>query len=98
MVVFGDRNGLRAAMAALLAGSLRASLSRQAEQWQVLAVALFGQPLDRNEAQRGRVHAVALAGRCRTIVEHMAEMRIAMLRACFGTGHKQLAIGVRGDI
>src|SRR5687767_14527426 len=93
----GDKMTVRS-NAALLAGSLLASLGAQAEQWQVLCISLFLQPLDRNKAQRGRVHAIALASWCWPIVEHMAEMRISLLRARLGAGHKQLAISVRGDI
>ena len=45
-----------------------------------------------HEAQRHRVHAIAQAGRFRTVVEHVTEMRVAQGAAHLGARHAEHAI------
>src|SRR5512147_1227885 len=54
------------------------------EERLVLAVALLLQLVGRDEAQRGRVEAVAEAGRLRPVGEHVAEVGAGVLRADLG--------------
>ena len=54
------------------------------EQRQVRGVTLRRELIDRDEPQRRRVDAVAQAGRLRAVVEHVAEVRVAELRADLG--------------
>src|SRR5262249_12447596 len=54
------------------------------EQDLVLAVALFLEVLDRDEAHRGGVHAVAQVRGRRAVVEDVAQVRIRLGRAHLG--------------
>src|SRR5438093_1643575 len=68
----------------------RVSLPR--EQRQVLPVALFLEALHRDEAQRGRVHAVALAGRRRPVVEDVPQVRVGVRGADLGARREEPAV------
>ena len=57
------------------------------EERRVLAVALGRELVDRDEAQRRRVDAVARVRRRRAVVEHVAEVRLAGARAHLGPHH-----------
>src|SRR5436309_3119107 len=62
------------------------------EERQVLPVALFLEALYRNEPQRGRVHAVALAGRRRPVVEDVPEVRVGVRGADLGARREEPAV------
>src|SRR5688572_20169899 len=51
----------------------------------------------RREAQGGAVHAPALAGRRRAVVEHVAEMPAAAPAMSLGAGHEQGVVGPGAD-
>src|SRR5207249_10351522 len=68
----------------------RVSLPR--EERQVLPVALFLEALYRNEPQRGRVHAVALAGRRRPVVEDVPQVRVGVRGADLGARREEPAV------
>ena len=93
MQLKGRRERVRGAclLAASRAGSvvLRGSL-RRLEQLAVLAVPFGFELVDGDEAQRGRVDAVAHAARSRPIREDMAQVRIAALRPDLGAAHEEL--------
>src|SRR5260370_27015193 len=62
------------------------------EERQVLPVALFLEALHGDEAQRGRVHAVALAGRRRPVVEDVPQVRVGVRGADLGARREQPAV------
>src|SRR5262249_58512903 len=66
-----------------------ARLFRRLEDREILLVAFFPQLLDRYEAQSGRVHAVALAGRRRSVVEDVPEVRVGVRGAHLGPRREQ---------
>src|SRR2546428_9653138 len=74
----------------------RVSLPR--EERQVLPVALFLEALYRNEPQRGRVHAVALAGRRRPVVEDVPEVRVGVRGADLGARREEPAVLPLADV
>src|SRR2546430_6258087 len=74
------------------------SALRGLEQLQVALVALRLQALDRNEAQRGRVDAVAQARRCGTVVEQVAQVRIGVRPPELGPHHEDGAVGFLSDV
>src|SRR5947209_3696892 len=78
--------------------SLFRSLLVPLEEMLVLPVALGLELVGRDEAERRGVHAVALAGRRRTVIEDVSEVRVRVLRADFGAGHEELAIRLRHDV
>src|SRR5215469_15120547 len=49
------------------------------------------------EVERDAVHAVALAGRVRSVVEDMAEMPAAPAAVDFGSRHEEAAVGFGSD-
>src|ERR1022692_1448922 len=49
------------------------------------------------ELERGRVHAIALPGRLRTVVEDVAEMRVAGRAQDFGTARQKAVVGLGAD-
>src|SRR5688500_18040208 len=65
------------------------------EQCGELAVPLLDELRGRDEPHRRRVHAEALAGRLRSIVEEVAEVRVGVRRAHLGALHEQRAVGLR---
>src|SRR6266542_5585737 len=67
-------------------------LLRLLEEGLVLAVAFFFELLGRDETERGRVHAVALPGRRRTVVEDVAQVRIRVHGADFVSGNAQAKV------
>src|SRR5437867_7146508 len=64
----------------------------------VLAVAFLLQFLHRNEAKGGGIDAVTLPGRGGSIVENVAEMRIACFPANFGALHSVRSIMLFGHV
>src|SRR3954447_18393558 len=74
------------------------SLLVSLEEVFVLAVALGLELVGRDETERRGVHAVTLAGRRRTVIEDMPEVRVRVLRADLGAGHEELAIRLRHDV
>src|SRR6476659_9557709 len=77
---------------------LSRSLLVPLEEMLVLAVALGLELVGRDETERRGVHAVALAGRRRTVIEDMPEVRIGVLRTNLGAHHEQLAIRLRHHV
>src|SRR6266498_3490672 len=65
---------------------------RLLEEGLVLAVAFFFELLGRAKTERGRVHAVALPGRRRTVVEDVAQVRIRVHGADFVSGNAQAKV------
>src|SRR5215471_7879870 len=49
------------------------------------------------EVERDAVHAVALAGRLRSVVENMAKMPAAAAAVDFGSCHEEAAVGFGSD-
>jgi hypothetical protein len=82
----------------LCLGRGRLALLHVGEELGVLAVTRLDQLLGWDEAERGRVHAEALAGRRRAILEHVAEMCVAVLRAHFDARHAVRLVSDRGDV
>src|SRR6185369_13941070 len=78
--------------------SLSRSLFFALEEFPVLPVALGLELVHGDEAERRGVHAVALAGRRRTVVEDMSEVRVGMLRANLGARHEELAVRLRNHV
>src|SRR5213076_1061260 len=68
------------------------------KQRQVALVPLRLQALDRNEAQRSRVDAVAQPRRRRTVVEQMSQVRISVGRSYLGPHHEERPIGLLADV
>src|SRR5512143_3851842 len=68
------------------------------EELQVFAVSFLRELRDRDEPHRRGVHAVTLAGRLRTVVEEVAEVRVRVRRPDFRTSHEQTAIDLRLDV
>src|SRR6476661_7084146 len=68
------------------------------EQLRVLSVALFREPVRRDEAQRRGVHAVAHPRGTGTVIEQVAEVGVTVLRPHLGARHEELAIGLRRDV
>src|ERR1700722_5808033 len=68
------------------------------EQWQVLAVAFFLQFFYRDKPKRGRIDAVTLVSRPRTIIKDVAEMGIALAGTDLGPLHPKSAIRFLGDV
>src|SRR5215471_1266686 len=71
---------------------------RCVEQLPVFAVSLGLELVDRDEAQRRRVDAVALARRRGAVVEDVAQVRVGALRADLGATHEERAIVLRHDV
>ena len=68
------------------------------EERQVLAVALRLELLDRDEAERRRVDAVAQPRRRRPVVEDVTQVGVAVLGAHLGPRREQLAILATDDV
>src|SRR5215813_257705 len=50
------------------------------------------------KVQRAGVHAVALAGRCGSVIEYVTQVRSALLAADFGAHHEEAAVFVELDV
>src|SRR5262249_44468772 len=71
---------------------------RLLEEGEVAPVALLLELVDRDEAQRRRVDAVAKPGRCGTIREDVAQVRVRILGAYLGAVHEQPAVVPLDDV
>src|SRR5580704_3129331 len=65
---------------------------------QVLAVAFGLQAIDRDEPKGRRIHAVAEAGGCWSVVEHVSQVRVRVRRANLGAIHHQRAVAFGLDV
>ena len=68
------------------------------EQLSKLAIAFIGQRFYRDEAQCGRVDAVAQSGRRWSVLKNMAKMGVGLFAAHLGTGHQPGHIGALNNI
>src|SRR5215218_10288887 len=71
-----SKNGPDCSGPFLFTSTRRSTLRHAHEQLLVFTVAFRCERRVRNEPERRRVHAIPLTGRPRTIVEHVAEMRV----------------------
>src|SRR5438876_5831292 len=88
----------RAAGALVTWSPEQAALLGLLEQRQEALVALGLQTLDRNEAQRGGVDAVAQARRRGAVVEQVAQVGIAVGGPDLGPLHEEGAVALLGDV
>src|SRR5262249_13463148 len=68
------------------------------EEREILLVSLLLQLLDRDESQGRRVHAVALTGRRRPVIEHVAQVRVAVRRTDLGTLREESPVDLLANV
>ena len=68
------------------------------EELEILGITFFGEIFDWDEAHGGRVHAVALAGGGRAVVEDVAEMGVAVLGTNFLARVEELEVSLDDDV
>ena len=65
--------------------------------WRLVSCALFEAIFAALKLERGPVHAIALPGRLRAVVEDMAEVAAAAIAMHFGASHEKTAVSLRFD-